>query len=189
MANQKTSTGEMQEMNNIETAVKKKRNWVPNPQKDFGQENVEPGDNSRYLRFARVALDLPPIDISDEKQVEMRLTQYFDFCEQNDMKPGMAGMASWLGVDRNTILNWKNGNYRAETHLCPIKKAVAILETLWEGYMQNGKVNPASGIFLAKNQFGYRDQVDIVAKPVNALGEEIEQKALEQKLDDIVAEE
>ena len=39
------------------------------------------------------------------------------------------------------------------------------MSVLWEEYMQNGKINPASGIFLGKNNYGYKDVQDIVVKP------------------------
>jgi hypothetical protein len=135
----------------------------------FGEENTEPGDNARYLRMARVSLSLPPIDISDAKQVEARINQYFDFCEQNDRKPNMIGMANWLGVDRKTVQQWKTGDCRSETHTPVIKKAIDLLEELWVDYMQNGKMNPASGIFLAKNMFQYKDVQDVVVTPNNPL--------------------
>ena len=135
----------------------------------FGEENTEPGDNTRYLRMARVSLSLPDIDVSDPQQVEQRINQYFDFCEQNDRKPNMIGMANWLGVDRATVNSWKTGEYRSETHLPVIKKAVDILEELWVDYMLNGKVNPGSGIFLGKNMFQYKDVADIVVTPNNPL--------------------
>ena len=135
----------------------------------FGEENTEPGDNTRYLRMARVSLSLPEIDVSDPQQVEQRINQYFDFCEQNDRKPNMIGMANWLGVDRATVNSWKTGEYRSETHLPVIKKAVDILEELWVDYMLNGKVNPGSGIFLGKNMFQYKDVADIVVTPNSPL--------------------
>jgi len=31
--------------------------------------------------------------------------------------------------------------------------------------MQNGKVNPVSGIFLMKNNFGYQDKTEIAIEP------------------------
>ena len=31
--------------------------------------------------------------------------------------------------------------------------------------MQTGKINPVSGIFLGKNNYGYRDQVEHVVTP------------------------
>lgn len=135
----------------------------------FGEENTEPGDNTRYLRMARVSLSLPEIDVSDPQQVEQRINQYFDFCEQNDRKPNMIGMANWLGVDRATVNSWKTGEYRSETHLPVIKRAVDILEELWVDYMLNGKVNPGSGIFLGKNMFQYKDVADIVVTPKSPL--------------------
>ena len=133
----------------------------------YGEEYTEPGDNTRYLRFARVSLSLPPIDVADPKQVEQRINDYFDFCEQNDRKPNMIGMANWIGVDRRTVQTWKSGEYRTKTHFPIITKAIDVLEELWADYMQNGKINPASGIFLAKNMFQYSDTQQIVLTPNN----------------------
>ena len=151
----------------IKNHVKRKRNRPDLA--NFGQENVEPGDNSAFLRYARVALDLPPIDINDPEQVRKRLNEYFDYCEKNDRKPQMVGMANWLGVSRETLNTWKRGDFRSETHSPIIRKAVGLLEELWVDYMQNGKINPASGIFLGKNLYGYRDVQDVVVTPNNPL--------------------
>ncbi len=131
----------------------------------FSQEPAEPGTNSRYLRFARAALSLPPIDISDPAQVENRINAYFDYCEDNDRKPNIIGMANWLGVSRDTIATWKTGEYRGDTHSAIIKKAISALEEMWVDYMMDGKVNPGSGIFIGKNHFQYRDEQNITITP------------------------
>lgn len=162
-----------------------KKSWVRNPQKDFGEENTEPGDNSRYLRLARASMDLPPIDISDAEQVEDRINLYFDFCEQNDKKPQKIEMANWLGIHIDTLHTWLNGEYRAETHSEPIKKANAILHSLWVDYLQNGKTNPASGIFLGKNMFGYRDAIDLVPVQQNPLGDTLSAEEIAEKYKDL----
>ena len=39
------------------------------------------------------------------------------------------------------------------------------MEILWENYMQNGKINPVSGIFLGKNNFSYVDKQEHVVTP------------------------
>lgn len=153
----------------VVSAVKEKRHRNRPDLAKFGYENAEPGDNARYLRMARVSLDLPPIDISDPKQVEDRINQYFDFCEHNDRKPNMVGMANWIGIDRDTLTLWKKGDYRSGTHFGMIKKYVDLLEEMWIDYMQNGKVNPASGIFLGKNLFSYKDTQDVILTPNNPL--------------------
>ena len=153
----------------VTTVVKQKRKRNRPDLANFGEEYVEPGDNTRYLRLARVAMNLPPIDISDPDQVAERINNYFDFCEQNDRKPNMIGLANWLGIDRRTLTNWKNGSYRNETHLPVIKKALDMLEELWMDYMLNGRANPASLIFIGKNLWQYKDVSDVVVTPNNPL--------------------
>ena len=58
------------------------------------------------------------------------------------------------------------------------------MEEMMEGYMLNGKINPVSGIFLMKNNFGYTDKSEVVLTPNNPFGEntaspeELQQKYL-----------
>lgn len=168
------------------TAIEKvKKSWVRNKQENFGQENVEPGDNSRFLRHALASWDLPVIDISDPKQVEDRIKLYFTNCLENDMKPNMVGMANWLGVSRDTLNSWKRGEYRSGTHSDLIIKSLGMLEELWVDYMQNGKINPASGIFLAKNMFGYRDVIDIAPTQAPPLGDQLTPEAIAAKYEEL----
>lgn len=136
---------------------------------NYGYENAKPGDNARYLRNALVALELPPIDVADAKQVESRIHQYFEWCISNDQKPKVTGMANWLGVHRDTINSWFRGECRSKTHSDLIKKYYGILEELWESYMQDGTINTVSGIFLGKVLFGYRETSEIVLTPNNPL--------------------
>lgn len=154
----------------------------------FGEENVQPGDNARYLRYALASWNLPPIDIADEKQVEKRIGEYFAFCIENDRKPNMVGMANWVGVDKVTLNSWKRGDYRAETHSPVIKKACGMLEELWQDYMHNGKINPASGIFLGKNMFGYKDQQEVVVTPNQVLGEPESNAVLAEKYAELITD-
>ena len=151
----------------INTIVKRRRNNSPTDPDNI--LTVEPGDNARYVRYAMASWNLPPIDISDPDQVSKRITDYFLYCQQNDRKPQLVGMANWLGIDRTTLASWKRGEYRTETHSHIIQKAVGALEEMWADYMMNGKVNPASGIFMSKNWFGYRDVQDVVVTPNNPL--------------------
>ena len=154
----------------------------------FVNPPVEPGENSRFLRFALASWDLPPIDISDPEQVRKRIGEYFQHCADNDRKPQIVGMCNWLGIDRRTLNNWVNGELRSSTHLPIIKKAVSMIEEQWADYMQSGKINPASGIFLAKNWYGYKDVADVVVTPNNpyqaASDEELKEKYLTDMADD-----
>lgn len=129
------------------------------------QLNVEPGDNSKYLRHALVTMGMPPIDIANAAQVEERVLWYFWHCAENDMKPTVKGLCNALGIHRDTLHSWKTGDRRPGTHKDIALKAYDMLEELWEDYMMNGKINPVSGIFLGKNNFGYQDKQEYVVTP------------------------
>lgn len=151
-----------------------------------GNENLKPGDTSRYLRFALDCYGLPPLDISDPVAVEERINWYFEHCIENDIKPGVAGLCGALGIDRNTFYQWTAGINREGTHKSVAKRAHLTLEQLMEQYMLNGKINPVSGIFLMKNHFGYQDKQEVVVAPKNGL-EVTDQKQLEQRyIEDVV---
>ena len=153
---------------------------------NYGQENVEPGDNSKYIRHALATLNLPPIDIADPKQVEDRIDWYFHHCADNEMKPTVTGFCNALGVHKDTIRTWYNGEYRADTHQAIIVKAYKVLEELWEDYMLNGKINPVSGIFLGKNQWsGYTDKQEFVLTPNQQQITQEDVKLIESKYEEL----
>ena len=154
--------------NNVVDIVQKKKRGAKWTQ-DLTADSGEPGDNSRYVRYALASWNLPPIDISDPKQVEQRIGQYFQHCIDNDRKPQIVGMCNWLGINRNTLNEWLNGVTRSATHGDIIKKAYSIIEEMWMDNMQNGRTNPAAGIFLAKNWFNYKDVADVVVTPNNPM--------------------
>jgi len=97
------------------------------------------------------------------------------------MKPTVMGFCNALRVHRQTIWAWKTGQFRADTHQAIILEAYDALEALWEDYMMNGKINPVSGIFLAKNNFGYSDKQEYVLTPNTGKEEPIDLEALEAK--------
>ena len=43
-----------------------------------------------------------------------------------------------------------------------LKKAMKLLDLQMTNYMQNGKINPVSGIFLMKNNLGYTDKQEVI---------------------------
>jgi hypothetical protein len=126
---------------------------------------VEPGDNAKFLQHALAIRAMPQIDTSDPAQVQQRIADYFTLCADNDIKPSVKGFLNSLRVAKSTLWEWKNGGFRAGTHQAIICEAYDVLEALWEDYMLNGKINPVSGIFLGKNNFGYTDKQEYVLTP------------------------
>ena len=173
----------------IQDVVKKKRgsNWMKELSADGG--DVQPGENSRFVRFAMASWNLPPIDISDPKQVEDRIGMYFQHCSDNDRRPQIVGLCNWLGISRDTLNKWVNGEARNATHTDIIKKAYAVMEEMWSDYMQYGKISPPTAIFLAKNWYGYKDVADVVVTPNNPLHDLGTDDARKRLIDAIPADE
>ena len=134
---------------------------------------VEPGDNAKYIKNAMQLSVLPKIDLRDSDAVENRIQEFFQIQFENDLKPTVSGLGIALGLDRRRLWEIKTGNYGTQKSLeelptltkDSIKKAYEMMENLWENYMQNGKINPVSGIFLGKNNFGYQDKTEYVVTP------------------------
>ena len=128
---------------------------------------------------------MPKIDHRDPEQVRQRAYDYLALCAQNDMKPTVNGYANAIGVTRQTLLNWKTGDFREDSHQAVILEYYSMLEELHESYMQNGKINPVSGIFLAKNLFyGYADKQEFVLTP-NQMGETVSPDVIAAKYEEL----
>lgn len=154
----------------VEQIVKKPRGGKNSPVIGDNGLQVEPGDNAKYLMVSMKLMELPDIDLKDVEQVRERLSAYFQIHADNDLKPTVAGMGLALnGMDRRRLWEIRTGNdkaYDLPTAVSDtIKKAYKLMENLWENYMQNGKINPVSGIFLGKNNFGYQDKTEYVVTP------------------------
>ena len=154
----------------VEQIVKKPRGGKNSPVIGDNGLQVEPGDNAKYLMVSMKLMELPDIDLKEVEQVRERLSEYFQIHADNDLKPTVAGMGLALnGMDRRRLWEIRTGNdkaYDLPTAVSDtIKKAYKLMENLWENYMQNGKINPVSGIFLGKNNFGYQDKTEYVVTP------------------------
>lgn len=151
---------------------------------------VEPGDNAKYLSVSMKLMGFEKVDLNDFEAVVDRLNEFFKIHTDNDMKPTVAGMAMSLGVDRRRLWEIKTGNFRQEGGgladlprevTDSIKKAYLLMENLWENYMQNGKINPVSGIFLGKNNFGYQDKTEYVLTPNQQTDNDYDADAIRQR--------
>lgn len=152
--------------------------------------NLEPGDNSKFLMTALAVKEIgsTKVNLQDAEAVTDRIRQYFTLMAERDQKPTMTGLAMALGYNRTRLyeiqhnlpisgMNGKAARYYGHTenptppHVREIIcQAIDLMTTLWEDYMQNGKINPASGIFLGKNFYGMKDEVEhVVSTPNNPL--------------------
>lgn len=146
---------------------------------------LEPGENTKYIEHSLAMMDWKKPDMKSVDAVQQRVIDYFQLCAKNDMKPTFAGMALAFGIDRRTLWKWCNdvpgGRKLAPEIRDTLKKGQQLLNAQMEDYMQNGKINPVSGIFLMKNNMGYTDQQEVVLRPDSPLGEKADPEALKRK--------
>ena len=113
------------------------------------------------LRQARTSIELPVININNPHEVEERINQYFDFCEQNNKPPNFVGMGNWLGVGYPTINEWKNGIVKQNTIAPIIQRAISVIEDSLIEQVQSEPKVMVGGMFLLKSMFHYREQNDV----------------------------
>lgn len=167
----------------IKDVVKKKRPG----RSEAMSVHTNPGDNTKYITHSLNMWSWQKPDMTDNVAVTQRVQDYFQLCADDDMKPSVAGLALAFGVDRKTLWSWYTGN---ESKFMPddvrntIKKAYGILNVQMEDYMQNGKINPVSGIFLMKNNMQYEDKSEVVITPSTPLGAEASENELAKHITD-----
>ena len=145
------------------------------------------GDNNKYTTFALEIMKFPKIDVRNPEQLSSRVLEYFQLCADHDMKPGVAAVGLAIGLDRRRLWEIRSGAANvAIPQECKdiINGVYDSLETLWESYMVNGKINPVSGIFLGKNNFGYQDKQEYVVTP-NTLGNDVSREVIESKYEEL----
>lgn len=97
--------------------------------------------------------------VTTDTEIEARIGQYFSYCAEHSLRPGIEGLCAALGIkSRQTLINWSNrGGKRGEL----IDRAKSVIAALLEQWSLTGKLNPATSIFLMKNWLNYRDTSEI----------------------------
>lgn len=123
------------------------------------------GDNAKFIRYSLELSKLPKIDMNDITQVNNIIMSFFEISANYDIKPCLAAFALSFHVNRITLFNWiteKTGTVKNAECLNAIKNAHNMIGSQYEILMNEGKINPVSGIFLLKNNYGYKDTTDYI---------------------------
>ena len=145
-----------------------------NPNMDIGKENQYakvPQRNEDSIAFVMEYMSWPAIDVADAEAVDQRVRDYLRLCAEWNTKPLFAGLCVVLGTNSAEVRRWARGERTGlGEKLSPesalvLEKSLENLEVLWEFAMQNdGYRNPVTGIFLGKNNFGYKDTSENVIR-------------------------
>lgn len=127
-------------------------------------------------------LPTEPLDHNDVAEMERRFEHYLKLCAEWDMKIGNQAAYAAIGIDKGTAWEWENRNLRNPARTDFIKKVRQFCAMYREGLMEDGKVNPVTGIFWQKNYDGMKDQQEVVLTPnTSPLGEQKDAETLKQK--------
>lgn len=124
---------------------------------------AEPGENAKMINYTIALSGLPKIDYNDITQVKNRIHEFYSISAEYDYKLTVAALALSFGINRITLFNWLTGKTETVKNrecLNAIKAVYDTINTQYELLMNNGKINPVSGIFLMKNNLGYKDTTD-----------------------------
>jgi hypothetical protein len=98
---------------------------------------------------------------TDEELIN-RVNWYFSYCIQNGVRPGLEGMALACGLNRQRLWDAQNGHFKLGDKTQEIiETAKQKLLAFHESMMLTGRINPVTGIFLSKANFGYVEKTEI----------------------------
>lgn len=143
--------------------------------------NLEAGYNTRRIQFMMEIMPTEPLDYNDVDEMERRFNHYLEKCAEYDMKIGNMAAYAAIGIDKGTVWDWLNRNSPNPRRSDFIKKVQKICSMYREGLMEDGKINPVTGIFWQKNYDGMKDQQEVVLTPNNPLGDSPSAESMKQR--------
>lgn len=172
----------------IEQIVKQKRSVRGSPQAIEKHTTATAPEISGMLNSVMRWYGRKPIK-SDEECAE-RLNEFFHSLAETGELPSTEKMALALGVTRQSIWNWENGDRCSAERTRMIKQAKELLAAMDAELVSRGKIPQVTYIFRAKNFFGMKDQTDVVITPNNPLGENATEEDLRKRIaGDVIIEE
>lgn len=94
---------------------------------------------------------------NSKEEMQKIIDSYFSLCDQLERPYTMSGLANALNMSRQSLINYSKDEEFFDT----IKKARAKVEQQLEENALMGKANSTFTIFNLKNNYGWRDSVEI----------------------------
>lgn len=92
-----------------------------------------------------------------QEELKKGIDRYFQECDEKEKPYTMSGLALSLGIDRVTLINYG----KRESFFTLIKNAKQKVEAQLEENALTGKGNSTFTIFNLKNNYGWKDQVEV----------------------------
>lgn len=92
-----------------------------------------------------------------QEELQKGIDLYFQECDEKEKPYTMSGLAYSLGIDRITLINYA----KRDSFFTLVKKAKQKVEQQLEENALMGKSNSTFTIFNLKNNYGWRDTVEV----------------------------
>ncbi len=132
--------------------------------------NITPEQMSDYITKLDGLRRLKSVNRKDPYALEERIDYFFKYCIENELKPSVELLS--LALDISRVGLWmieQEEGARGQI----IRRAKMLLSALLEQMQLSGQVKETTAIWLQKQFYSMRDQIDITAesaqKPLNAL--------------------
>ena len=135
---------------------------------------------------------------NSDDEGEQRIDEYFRFCEQSSIRPGIESLGLALSVSRTALWNWEHGIDCSPRRQQLIVKAKSFVTAYLEQAMLNNKIYPGSAIFCLKNWAGYKDSVEITTEQstslktpamsqeeIHRIAEQVDMQSVEEMLEEL----
>lgn len=103
------------------------------------------------------------------EEVEEKINAYFNYCEEKEKPYTMSGLAYYLEVSRQTLVNY---SYKDE-YFDTIKKARDKVQMQLEENALSNKANPTFTIFNLKNNFDWKDKIEHSSSEVENINKNV----------------
>ena len=134
-------------------------------------QELPEGKAAKYAAFIQHVYSWPAVPRDDIPALERRFEEYVNLCSDFDIKIGNQGAYLALGITKDIVYEWEHQRSGSLQQHEFIKKVKAFCAFNREVMMQDGQINPVTGIFWQKNYDGMKDVQDVVVTPANPLGD------------------
>ena len=115
-----------------------------------------------------------------QEQLQEGIDKYFKDCDENNKPYTMSGLAYSLDIDRRTLINYAE----RDLFFTQIKKAKQKVQAQLEENALMGKGNAVFTIFNLKNNYGWKDNIEVTDnKELNKVEELLNKLEQEAKND------
>ena len=125
------------------------------------------------LEISSLPLDDGKVNLDSYDDVRIRVDQYLKTIRKYGMQPTIVGLASAMGLSKATLYNIHQGTRTVRDPRVKelIDQLYNVTLMVLEDGMQAGIIKEVTGIFLLKNNYGYKDTQEYVIQGSNLLGD------------------